>query len=162
MTWWAPSADVMHLRSAQRLSKPLRWDGNLLCFDMSDINMVHYALALHFMQIHRGIRAESCFECVIETWQCWPKGLRNLFVSRESNSFENLFFVAEMKLVFLRSKFLRDICAYLYEKKCQLFFGHERNFTDYGNSRRLRFVHYTTWNRYCNSILTFIKIIYKK
>lgn len=56
----------MYLRSSQRLSKPLRWDSNLLCFDMSDIDMVHYALALNFIQIHMGIRAENCLECVTE------------------------------------------------------------------------------------------------
>lgn len=45
---------------------PLRWDDNLLRFDMSDSNMVHYGLALNFIQIHKGIRVQNCLECVIE------------------------------------------------------------------------------------------------
>ncbi len=60
------SADVMHSASGQRLCMPLRWDGNLLCFDTSDINMVHYAVTLHFVQIHKGIRKENSLECEIE------------------------------------------------------------------------------------------------
>lgn len=56
----------MCLRSCQGLCKPLRWDGNLLCFDMSDSNTVHYGLALNFTRIHEGIRVENSLECVIE------------------------------------------------------------------------------------------------
>lgn len=48
-------------RASRRL---LRWDGNLQCFDMSDINMVHYAAALHL--IHKRIREENCLECTKE------------------------------------------------------------------------------------------------
>lgn len=42
----------------------LRWDGNLQRFDMSDINKVHYAAALHL--IHKRIREENCLECTKE------------------------------------------------------------------------------------------------
>lgn len=67
--WWARSADVM-LRAGRRL---LRWDGNLQGFDMSDINMVHYAAALHL--IHKRIREENCLECTKENWW-WSEALR--------------------------------------------------------------------------------------
>lgn len=50
------------IRSGQKLSNPLRRDGNLLCFDMSDINIVHYALVLNFIQMHKGITVENYLE----------------------------------------------------------------------------------------------------